>query len=226
MPLFHVQTGIPANVDLPYGRLVLRYSRHALKEASKDRHGDLRFGLPGEVLAHKARLVEVETHPESGRLTKVVYRVGMTKGLDLVLAMSPRADRWVVRTCWGNLKSDTHKTLNRGRYVHAVGGGRVSRSRGLTCSIPGCERKSKTSNGPQKELFSSCTWPGVNRRGRHSVRSAPRRNEPWITRSQVDRCLTSPGWPACHRGRGVLSLTTQHLWPVVDDVADDGLEDG
>lgn len=117
MPLFHVQTGIPSNVELPYGRLVLRYTRHALREARKDRHKALAHGLPGEILAYKHQLVEVETDAETGKLTKAVYRVGVTRDLDAVLVVSPRNDRWVVRTVWGNEKGDTHKTLNTSRYT-------------------------------------------------------------------------------------------------------------
>jgi hypothetical protein len=115
VPRYNVATGIPDEV-VPLGRLVLRYSRHALKEAAKDRHAAIKFGLPGDILAHKARLVEVETD-EHGALVKAVYRCGVTKDLDAVLVVSPRKDRWVVRTCWGNLKSDAHRTLDKSKYT-------------------------------------------------------------------------------------------------------------
>ncbi len=124
--LYHSSIGIPENVQLPCGRLVLRYSRHALRAAEKDRYGNLRTGLPGDLLAHRAKLIEVETDDESGQLTKAVYRVNIARGIDLSLAVSPRHDRWFVRTVWGNLTSDNHATLNTRRYANPVYGRKLA----------------------------------------------------------------------------------------------------
>lgn len=100
-------------VPVHVGRLA--YSWHAQREASLDRHG--RIDLPTYFDAANAELIEAEAElAESGevRVVKQVWRQPLDGARDLVLVIARKGK---VITVWVNRKGDTHRTLQRDRYV-------------------------------------------------------------------------------------------------------------
>jgi hypothetical protein len=111
--LFHKDVYAPVRLFQTPGALSLHYTRHALLAAHEDRYGDLTGHLSAKLVVASSEIVEVEC-AMTGRILKRVIRHQVTARLDLV---------WVVmvdgrvKTVWGNLHDDHHKTLKRGRYV-------------------------------------------------------------------------------------------------------------
>ena len=96
----------------------LLYGDHALRAAGGDRYGNLSPLLPQMLDVDSPRLsfVEVEM-TASGVVEKVVARMRTDlkcgrDHVDLVLVILRGGN---VKTVWGNLASDKHKTLNRAR---------------------------------------------------------------------------------------------------------------
>jgi hypothetical protein len=114
--LYHTEIGFPPAFQAPQGEFRLKYTHHARRAALEDRYGDLSDLLPPYLCTHRATLVEVEKD-EFGRSVKSVYRIQATDFLDLVLVVDTTSSPWCVVTCWGNLRTDTHKSLNRSRYA-------------------------------------------------------------------------------------------------------------
>lgn len=111
--LFHKDVYAPVQLFKSPGALSLQYSRHALTAAHEDRYGDLTDHLLPKLFVASAEIVEVEC-AVTGRILKRVIRHQVTERLDLVWVVLANG---VVKTVWGNLHDDRHKTLNRGRYV-------------------------------------------------------------------------------------------------------------
>ena len=96
----------------------LQYIGHALHASRDDRYGNLAPYLPKtlDVTSPDLSFVEVEM-TESGATEKVVARMrtGLMYGrehVDLVLVVLKGG---TVKTVWGNVASDSHRTLNRAR---------------------------------------------------------------------------------------------------------------
>lgn len=96
----------------------LRYGDHALRASRDDRYGDLAPLLPRmlDLLSPNLSFVEVEM-TAAGAVEKVVARLRTERKhgrehVDLVLVILRGG---TVKTVWGNLASDNHKTLNRAR---------------------------------------------------------------------------------------------------------------
>lgn len=118
--LYHAKLGIPGDIQLPRGVLLLKYGHHALREARRDRNVDLSARLPEKIMTGHARVIEVETD-EDGEVTKVLYRMSFDGSCDicLVVTPSPGSRRWFVKTVWCNTKEDRHATLRTERYAVA-----------------------------------------------------------------------------------------------------------
>lgn len=116
--LFHSEIYVPTGLKPLQYTGELRYSRHAREEASSDKYGLI--DLPGRVDAERAQLIEVEARDgplgKGSVVTKQVWRQPLDAGRDIVLVVQPDG---FVRTVWVNLRSDTHKSLNRSRYMPA-----------------------------------------------------------------------------------------------------------
>jgi hypothetical protein len=110
--LYHADVFLPRRLKRPVFEGNLTYSAHALAEAENDRYG--RIPLPAVFVALNATLIEVETAPYSGEVRKQVWRMPLDENRDIVLVFG--CDGFV-RTVWFNERRDTHKTLNRSRYV-------------------------------------------------------------------------------------------------------------
>lgn len=117
--LYHKDVFAPAQFFRSPGKLDVRYTMHALRAASEDRYGNLTRFLNSQVNLDDAELVEVEV--EAGRPVKWVARFHVDGDLDLVMVIMSNG---TVKTVWGNLASDKHRTLQTwkyvqpGRYVH------------------------------------------------------------------------------------------------------------
>jgi len=109
--LYHAEIGIPTSVPVRFGKLNLRYSRHALQAANSDRYGLI--NLPEVLDTDKAKVIEVEVAAD-GLVEKVLYRVPHCGTCDLVIAVIPYDS--FVKTVWLNKKNDGHKTLNKANY--------------------------------------------------------------------------------------------------------------
>lgn len=114
--IFNAAVGIPAQARNIVERLdlTLTWSRHAMREAVRDRYGL----LPKEAYPFKFKLSDgwelVEVESEGNVLvTKIVVRRPVDATRSLVLAIlleSPKEG--TVKTCWTNLNDDNHATLD------------------------------------------------------------------------------------------------------------------
>lgn len=112
--LYHTEVGLPEGYRHPACAVPVTYSLHALNEARKDRYGF----IPCPELLGLSRFETVEVEVVGGRLSKIVVRGAMTETKDVVYVLIPKAGKpWFCKTVWVNLKSDSHRTLDRSRYV-------------------------------------------------------------------------------------------------------------
>lgn len=113
--LYHKQLGLPPGVAALWaGDIGLQYGRHAQSEASLDRYGKLPLFPAVEFEA--GDVVEIEVR--QGEPVKAVLRVPLDDKKDLVYALSlPVRGEAFVRTVWFNDANDSHRTLDRSKYV-------------------------------------------------------------------------------------------------------------
>jgi hypothetical protein len=107
--LYHAEIGLPKWFKAPTATVTPRYGNHARFEAQVDRYG--KITLPRTIDLSKMQVIEVEVL--EGRVTKILFRGTLDATRDLCIVLT--ADMYV-KTCWINLKSDTHKTLNKSKY--------------------------------------------------------------------------------------------------------------
>jgi hypothetical protein len=119
--LYHVEVFMPEEarkqaVALKFSRL--EWTRHAQLELVNDRYGVLpAHSVPRCFFGVAWALVELEM--TDGVATKYVFRrsVHDVKDRDLIIVLRPLdSTTALVVTCWTNLKTDTHKTLDRSKY--------------------------------------------------------------------------------------------------------------
>jgi hypothetical protein len=96
----------------------LIWSRHAQLEILNDRYGIL---PPHEYVKNFVgdnwTVVEVETN-YCGTAVKAVVRREVDARRSLVLVITPDGtDEGLVKTCWTNLNTDNHNTLNKSAYA-------------------------------------------------------------------------------------------------------------
>ena len=109
MPLYHKDVGFPKNMKF---RAVdgLTPSMHALRESTSDRYGG--FTLPISFNPVDWTVIEIET--VNGALNKIVARKAYDAARDIVMVFLPQSK--LIKTCWINLSTDKHKTLDKGAY--------------------------------------------------------------------------------------------------------------
>lgn len=121
--LYNVATGIPAPLvsQVAEMKLGLRWSNHARREAVNDRYGV----LPKEAyvqsfdIADGWQLVEVEAN-HLNHVQKIVVRRAADAKRDIVLVILRDGPfTGIVKTCWTNLNTNTHKTLDRSKLATA-----------------------------------------------------------------------------------------------------------
>jgi hypothetical protein len=114
---FHRDVFLPsASIQWPSAKtLTLRYSAHAENAAKCDRYGDLTAVLPKFLDMGANAPFEVETDDRLHAI-KACYRLPATESLDVVVVVTlPEGN---VKTVWGNLHDDNHKTLQASRYFN------------------------------------------------------------------------------------------------------------
>lgn len=116
MELYHADIKLPTGFTLPNRVIDLKYTRHAVKASNNDRYGYI--PILSTLDLGQCRTVEVGTL--NGKVAKVVVRTHLDTNRDIVLVLiphQPTAHTWTVKTVWVNVTSDTHRTLDRSRYV-------------------------------------------------------------------------------------------------------------
>jgi hypothetical protein len=115
--LYHKAVGYPP--DLTFPRLfnptsvTLDYGGHAKQAAYEDRYGKLT--LPATIDLRRVEIVEVGA--VGNTITKVVCRTAFQQRKGIILVLVIMIPSGVVKTVWANEARDSHKTLDRSRYV-------------------------------------------------------------------------------------------------------------
>jgi hypothetical protein len=112
MEIFHIEKGFPADLKLPKGPFLLKYTKHAQEAAKEDRYSKTPIILPITVDFEKADIFEVEM--DNGVLIKLTCRFPHNDDYDLVMPIIN--DGKIVKTVWLNDKLDDHPTLDLSRY--------------------------------------------------------------------------------------------------------------
>lgn len=115
--LYHPEVYLPV-AKVPSGVVRLTWSSHAAKAADNDRYGKIRR-------SHLIDLTDfslVELGMTAGKPTKFVMRGPLDNERDVVYVLRPKVNHrgltdYMVVTVWCNLKTDTHRTLDRSKYA-------------------------------------------------------------------------------------------------------------
>ena len=113
MDLYHADIRLPAGFRLPSRVVRLSYTAHAARARTNDRYGF----IPEIPVLNLGECRVVEVGIENRRVAKVVVRAELDDDLDVVFVLIPGASVWTVKTVWLNMRNDTHKTLDRSKYV-------------------------------------------------------------------------------------------------------------
>lgn len=113
MSLYHFEVGFPSGFTGKVGIVPIRTTAHARNAAENDRYG--KFQIPAEIDTNKALVIEAEIY--GATISKIVYRVKYNDTTDLIMVCIPERGYFTLKTVWGNLASDKHKTLDRSRYT-------------------------------------------------------------------------------------------------------------
>ena len=99
---------------MPTARVSLNWTRHADSARTNDRYGI----IPKVDTIPLSCFSVVEVGVENNKVCKIVVRGHWTKDLDVVFVLIPNACLpWTVKTVWINERNDSHKTLDRSKYV-------------------------------------------------------------------------------------------------------------
>lgn len=100
----------PELSKLDPGMMALHWTNHALMRAGQ-KEVEVRSSVNGS-----GRVIEAEVDSKTGKLLKLLIRIRVSGWIrDEVLALRPldgRGKQWLVLTCWTNLRSDNHETLD------------------------------------------------------------------------------------------------------------------
>lgn len=120
--LYHTEIFVPAELRanaevVQFAKLL--WSRHAQLELINDKYSMIpRAQIPARFRGELWQLVELEV--TDGVATKYVFRRPVDENRSLVVVLRPDErleDAAVVVTCWTNLNTDTHKSLDRSKYA-------------------------------------------------------------------------------------------------------------
>ncbi len=111
--LFHKDVFIPEHARQPLHQGALRYGNHASHVSTNG--GDYAdIELPRQFSAEDAILIEAELDAKTGQVIKQVWRQRMNEEWDLCFPMLAGG---FVKTVWLNRRTDTHKTLDKKKFV-------------------------------------------------------------------------------------------------------------
>ena len=113
MELYHVDIRLPDGFRLPARVVNLYWTRHAERARQNDRYGM----IPQIPVVDLAQCNVIEVGLTGKRVEKVVVRTPFDTFNDLILVLIPGPGAWTVKTVWFNQTNDSHKTLDRSRYV-------------------------------------------------------------------------------------------------------------
>lgn len=108
--LYHREIGFPAWFKAPTATVTPNYGTHARKEAFEDRYGHI--ALPATMDLSKYTVIEMEA--DGAKVVKILFRGALDARRDICVAMMANG---FVKTVWVNLRTDTHRTLDRSKYV-------------------------------------------------------------------------------------------------------------
>lgn len=112
--LYHSEIRLPAGFVAPTQRVELSWTRHADSERTKDRYAE----IPKFKGLSLKRFRVIEVGMIAGIVSKIVFRGKLDDTNDVVIVLIPNGNRpWTVKTAWINKANDTHKTLDRSKYV-------------------------------------------------------------------------------------------------------------
>ena len=140
--LFHYELGFPVPEEkLPKGVRKLIYTNHAMEEALADKYGTM--DVPQSMDLSKMKLIEMGI--ENNRINKYVYRGPYDKdsSLDVIVVAIPETDPnkpWRVKTVWFNEATDTHRTLDRSKYLDPKTGEPLENEKPAASSRPAPNR--------------------------------------------------------------------------------------
>lgn len=111
--LYHKDVFFPAQLNRLCQRGIIRLtlSQHAIRAMRDDRYGY--FSIPKCLDTKQCQVIEAEL--SDGKLVKAVYRTSFDSTYDVCIVVSMLGG--VVRTAWLNHKNDSHKTLDKRKYV-------------------------------------------------------------------------------------------------------------
>lgn len=119
---YHKDIGFPTNLRRPAGEHSLSHTRHSREAAQNDRYGPFYWlptlmNLPASNSRSDIKLIECDALAD-GTVLKAVYRMPYDRERDLclVLLFDRGPGQALVKTVWGNLATDTHKTLDASKY--------------------------------------------------------------------------------------------------------------
>jgi hypothetical protein len=112
MDLYHAEIRLPEGFTMPTARVTLEWTRHADKSRTDDRYGI----IPKFTSIPLSSFKPIEVGVENGKVVKIVVRGRWTKDLDVIFVLIP-GKTYTVKTVWINEYRDSHKTLDRSRYV-------------------------------------------------------------------------------------------------------------
>lgn len=115
--LYHRDIFLPAKaVDIATGVYVLMLTNHAMSACRNDRYGDI--VPPKHLQVNKGNIIELEVN-DYGNPIKVVCRLPYDNRNDICIVAAMERNCLSVRckTLWLNRKDDTHRTLDRSKYL-------------------------------------------------------------------------------------------------------------
>lgn len=117
MELYHADIRLPDGFQPPTERVRLCWTRHADNARKDDRYGE----IPKFDTIPLSKFEVIEVGMNGNNVAKIVMRGHYTKDVDVIFVLIPDYTcwhgPWTVKTVWQNLRTDSHKTLDRSRYV-------------------------------------------------------------------------------------------------------------
>ncbi len=110
MLLFHMEIGFPHWFRPPTAVVAPQYGDHSRFEAQVDRYGHIT--LPATIDLSKFKVIEIGV--EGQRVVKMLVRGRLDSTRDICIVLTSTG---FVKTVWVNLRTDTHRTLDRSKYA-------------------------------------------------------------------------------------------------------------
>ncbi len=114
--LYHKQVFMPATIAKLEQRVcdLGVKTKHAIQEAANDRFGALQ--IPNSISFSGRDVIEAEH--DGRRFCKLLVRLSYDATRDALYAIGIDDKGWpFLKTVWSNLKTDSHRTLDRSKYA-------------------------------------------------------------------------------------------------------------